>query len=45
MREEYYRHFKRSQVLWLDGHVEPIPLSNGTNLPFQWYAGDGAIVR
>jgi prepilin-type processing-associated H-X9-DG protein len=45
MRDEYYRHFKKSQVLWLDGHVEPVPLSNGTNLPFQWYAGDGAIVR
>ena len=46
MRQEYYRHKRQSQVLWLDGHVSLIPESNGTNIPFHWYTGDpNSIVR
>lgn len=36
---EYYRHRKRSQVLWLDGHVSGIALSNGSDVPRRWYEG------
>jgi len=40
MRYEYYRHKHQSNVLWLDGHVSLIPESNGTDIPYQWYAGE-----
>ena len=40
MRTEYYRHKRQSNVLWLDGHVALVPESNGTDMPYQWYAGD-----
>ena len=40
MRTEYYRHKRKSSVLWLDGHVSLIDESNGTDIPYQWYAGD-----
>jgi len=40
MRQEYYRHKRQSQVLWLDGHVSLIPESNGTDIPVHWYTGD-----
>jgi len=45
MRYAYYRHKRRSGVLWLDGHVSYIPESNGTDIPPQWYAGEDVVVR
>jgi prepilin-type N-terminal cleavage/methylation domain-containing protein/prepilin-type processing-associated H-X9-DG protein len=36
---EYYRHRRRSQVLWLDGHVSLIAESNGQDVPESWYTG------
>jgi prepilin-type processing-associated H-X9-DG protein len=46
MRYEYYRHKKKSSVLWLDGHVSLIDESNGRDIPAQWYAGDvNVLVR
>jgi prepilin-type N-terminal cleavage/methylation domain-containing protein/prepilin-type processing-associated H-X9-DG protein len=46
MRQEYYRHKRQSQALWLDGHVSLIPESNGTDIPFHWYTGDAnSLVR
>ena len=46
MRQEYYRHKRQSNVLWLDGHVSSIPESNGTDIPFHYYTGDpNSMVR
>jgi prepilin-type processing-associated H-X9-DG protein/prepilin-type N-terminal cleavage/methylation domain-containing protein len=43
MRYEYYRHKHQSNVLWLDGHVSPIPESDGRDIPYQWYAGIDSV--
>lgn len=34
---EYYRHLRRSNVLWLDGHVSPIASSTGEDVPKRFY--------
>jgi prepilin-type processing-associated H-X9-DG protein len=36
---EYYRHRRRCQVLWLDGHVSLIDESDGSDVPAAWYWG------
>lgn len=36
---EYYRHNRRCQVLWLDGHVSSIAYSDGSDVPAAWYWG------
>jgi prepilin-type processing-associated H-X9-DG protein/prepilin-type N-terminal cleavage/methylation domain-containing protein len=43
---EYYRHNNNCNVLWLDGHVAPIGLSRGRDVPVRWYSGtrDNRIV-
>jgi prepilin-type N-terminal cleavage/methylation domain-containing protein/prepilin-type processing-associated H-X9-DG protein len=38
-RVEYYRHKRKCQVLWLDGHVSFIDESDGTDIPPHYYAG------
>jgi prepilin-type processing-associated H-X9-DG protein len=39
MRQAYYRHKRKSNVLYLDGHVATVDESNGTDLPPHSYAG------
>jgi prepilin-type N-terminal cleavage/methylation domain-containing protein/prepilin-type processing-associated H-X9-DG protein len=36
---EYYRHNNGCNCLRLDGHVDRVPFSDGTNIPWQWYGG------
>jgi prepilin-type N-terminal cleavage/methylation domain-containing protein/prepilin-type processing-associated H-X9-DG protein len=36
---EYYRHNNTCNCLRLDGHVDSVQKSNGTNIPFRWYSG------
>ena len=35
--QEYYRHRHRSNVLWLDGHVEALDESLGDDVKPEWY--------
>ena len=44
MRQEYYRHKRACNVLWLDGHVSLIHQSDGTDIPPSWYAGETDVV-
>jgi prepilin-type processing-associated H-X9-DG protein len=37
--KEYYRHNNGCNCLRLDGHVDRVPFSDGTNIPWQWYGG------
>lgn len=37
--QEYYRHNKSCNVLWLDGHVSGVAQSDGKNIPIEWYTG------
>jgi prepilin-type N-terminal cleavage/methylation domain-containing protein/prepilin-type processing-associated H-X9-DG protein len=39
---EYYRHNRACQVLWLDGHVDSIRESDGSDVPARWYWGNDA---
>jgi prepilin-type N-terminal cleavage/methylation domain-containing protein/prepilin-type processing-associated H-X9-DG protein len=39
MRNAYYRHKRKSNVLYLDGHVSTVDASDGTDLPPHMYAG------
>jgi prepilin-type processing-associated H-X9-DG protein/prepilin-type N-terminal cleavage/methylation domain-containing protein len=39
MRQAYYRHKKKCNVLYLDGHVAQVEESDGTDLPPYMYAG------
>lgn len=36
---EYYRHRRKCNVLWLDGHVSAIGESLGADVPSRWYVG------
>jgi prepilin-type processing-associated H-X9-DG protein/prepilin-type N-terminal cleavage/methylation domain-containing protein len=36
---EYYRHNNKCNCLRLDGHVDGIQLSDGHDIPYQWYGG------
>lgn len=36
---EYYRHSRRSQVLWMDSHVSGILYSDGRDIPARYYDG------
>jgi len=35
-----YRTGGRTNVLWLDGHVDPIEETTGDDVPLSWYTGD-----
>ena len=37
--EECFRHFGKSNTLWLDGHVSPIRETTGEDVPGSWYTG------
>jgi len=37
--DEFYRHNKWSNVLWMDGHVAGIYKSDGKDVPVRWYSG------
>jgi prepilin-type processing-associated H-X9-DG protein len=37
---ECFRHSKRSNTCWLDGHVSPIKESTGEDVPVYWYTGE-----
>jgi prepilin-type processing-associated H-X9-DG protein/prepilin-type N-terminal cleavage/methylation domain-containing protein len=41
--EEYYRHGRRCNVLWLDGHVDGVLESLGREIPRGWYTGESGI--
>ena len=41
--EEYYRHGRRCNVLWLDGHVDGVYESLGREVPRGWYTGESGI--
>lgn len=34
---EYYRHRRRCNLLWLDGHVSDLLESSGSDVPSRWY--------
>lgn len=34
---EIFRHYGRSNTLWMDGHVSPIAESTGEDVPITWY--------
>lgn len=36
---EYFRHRRKSNVLWLDGHVSTVAESTGTDIPMRYYFG------
>lgn len=36
---EFYRHNKNCNVLWLDGHVSTIAISQGRDVPVRFYSG------
>jgi prepilin-type N-terminal cleavage/methylation domain-containing protein/prepilin-type processing-associated H-X9-DG protein len=36
---DYYRHNKSCNTLRLDGHVNSVRYSTGTDIPWQWYGG------
>ena len=36
---EFYRHARRAQVLYLDGHVDRIAESLGFDVPQRYYTG------
>jgi prepilin-type processing-associated H-X9-DG protein len=36
---EYYRHNKQCNILWVDGHVTSIVASIGKDVPGAWYGG------
>ncbi len=38
--EEVFRHRKRCQTAWLDGHVSDIRETDGEDVPSIWYTGD-----
>lgn len=38
--QECFRHLKRSNTVWLDGHVSDIRETVGTGVPMNWYVGD-----
>jgi prepilin-type N-terminal cleavage/methylation domain-containing protein/prepilin-type processing-associated H-X9-DG protein len=40
---EYYRHGRRCNVLWLDGHVDGVQESLGREIPRGWYTGESGI--
>jgi prepilin-type N-terminal cleavage/methylation domain-containing protein/prepilin-type processing-associated H-X9-DG protein len=37
--QEYYRHNRWCNVLWLDGHVSGVRESMGKDVPLDWYTG------
>jgi len=37
---ECFRHSRRSNTCWLDGHVSPIKESTGEDVPVYWYTGE-----
>ncbi|GMV98495.1 MAG: prepilin-type N-terminal cleavage/methylation domain-containing protein [Phycisphaerae bacterium] len=38
--QECFRHLKRSNTVWLDGHVSEIRETTGKGVPMSWYVGD-----
>jgi prepilin-type processing-associated H-X9-DG protein len=41
--EEYYRHGRWCNVLWLDGHVDGVFESLGKEIPRGWYTGESGV--
>jgi prepilin-type processing-associated H-X9-DG protein len=41
MAMEWFRHNRRGNVLWLDGHASSVPYSRGVD--YRWYTGDDPV--